>query len=950
MTSTARKQRRTSKWSLANLRTVHPGLAAVAAAFGRPADPWEGMAGARGTPSVNGADKGTLEPLERRQLMSTVTLAGGVLTVDAAGDSKLNAVVTYNAKTDKLSVAASGAARQAFPRLQIQEIRVVGSPGSDKVVLGRNIDVPANIATGDGNDVVVGGAADDTIDVGAGNDRAAGGGGADAIAGGAGDDRLSGGNGNDTLTGGDGRDVLTGDKGNDVLSGEAGNDSLWGGRGNDVLAGGAGRDRFVGGRGADTYADAGADDRGGRVDLPPAVGSGNGGSDTGGADDGTPAAGVDGATGTPADDGTIPTGGGTSADGDAGTDNGNSTDGGGATDDGSTGGAGSGGDAGGTDAGSGGTGTTGGTGSTGGAGATGGTGTTGGSTASGSTSAPQFGGTFNPALAVNAAPAPVIVFASAQQGPAGSTVHVDGLTSQLFNGDVIGAKYEWDFGDPAAAYNKLIGWNAAHTYDKVGVFTVKLTVTDAGGKSATATGTVVIVADNRKTIYVDAAAGSDAAAGLTPATAVKTLAKAVKLATDDTKILLKRGQTFNVTDTLRVTGRRVTVDAFGDAALKSPTVKKVQGLGNSMFYVSPTAVGFTAQNLILDSMWDLTSAYGDKKIPAEAFTVTADNFTVRRCAFYNINTGVQTESGPTGVLVQGNYFSKGIRAYCIWAQGKDHVYLGNTMTDSQQEHLIRADGTQGTGVTHLLVYDNDLSRPSNKKGSIELRTATWFYVSGNRIKGGTLRVGLQNVIKEKFPNWATWKTENGVLENNVTDRVFINVRPGTKHLAIRNNVVKIDDWFAIQLECIESGYDQFRKTDDVRIDHNTVVSLGTTGSFLRLHGHATNVTLTNNLYVAPNLTPTGAGTTFAVYVTDKDLGGFAKISGNVWPAVAGTAKQDGLNYVAGGPLSAGGFKTKTEWEDLPQVVGDAYYDASVTGAYQIVLGGKSAGSSVQKAA
>jgi hypothetical protein len=157
-------------------------------------------------------------------------------------------------------------------------------------------------------------------------------------------------------------------------------------------------------------------------------------------------------------------------------------------------------------------------------------------------------------------------------------------------------------------------------------------------------------------------------------------------------------------------------------------------------------------------MWDLHSVYGAQKIPAEAFTISADNATIRGCSFNNINTGVQTASGPKAVLVQDNYFSRNIRAYCIWSQGMDHVYLGNTMTGSQQEHLIRSDGTQGTGVSRVLIHDNDLSRPNNIKGSIEMRTATWFYIAGNRINGGTLRVGLQDIDKHQFPDWAKCKT------------------------------------------------------------------------------------------------------------------------------------------------------------------------------------------------
>jgi PKD repeat protein len=827
-------------------------------------------------------DRSVLEMLEGRQLLSSVTFADGVISVDAAGDPRLNVSIDPGAH-GRVRVVASGAERRSFPKLQVSAIEIVGSGGDDHIRISERVKIPTNIQAGDGNDDVVGG------------------GGADVIDGGAGDDDLRGRPGNDDIAGGAGKDLLRGDSGDDHLNGGDGNDLLVGGSGDDSLTGGAGRDQFTGRGGADVYTDRSSEDRGGRLISarpPPTVSQTPDSSDDdtdGGSDD------------TPGDG---------SSDGDgSGEDN--------------TGGTNSGGNS-------------------GGSGSSNGSGGGSNSQNGQDESAPVFGGTFDPAVATGPAPTPFIQFVSSQKGVAGHAVHVDGLSTHLFNGDAIAAKYDWDFGDAGSKYNRVIGWNAAHIYDKPGTYTVRLTVTDAGGKSATTTGTVTIAVDNRRAIYVDAA-GSDGADGASPASAVRSLARAVALAGNDTRILLKRGGTYEVSDSLRMTRRNVTVDAYGTAKA-APVVKKVRGLGNSLFYISPTASGFTAQNIALDSMWDLNSVYGDRKIPAEAFTVTADNFTVRNCSFDDINTGVQTATGPKAVLVQGNYFSKNIRAYCIWSQGTDHVYLGNTMTGSQQEHLIRSDGTQGTGVSRVLIHDNDLSRASNRKGSIEMRTATWFYISGNRINGGTLRVGLQDVDKHIFPDWASWKTENGVVENNVTQRVFINVRPGTKHLAIRNNVVRIDDNWGIQLENIEAGYDQVRKTDDVRITNNTIVSMGTSGSFLRMHGHATNITLTNNLFIAPNLKLDGSDG-FAVDVTDKDLSAFKTIQQNVWPSLAGTSRQDGVNYVGGENLAAGGFKSPIEWENLPQVKGDIYRNVAPNNdGYEIRIGGFRAGSSLQKAA
>ncbi len=67
-----------------------------------------------------------------------------------------------------------------------------------------------------------------------------------------GNDRLLSGDGNDTINGLDGNDTLISLSGTDTLNGNAGNDILIGGNGNDSLDGGADNDVLVGGDGFDT--------------------------------------------------------------------------------------------------------------------------------------------------------------------------------------------------------------------------------------------------------------------------------------------------------------------------------------------------------------------------------------------------------------------------------------------------------------------------------------------------------------------------------------------------------------------------------------------------------------------------------------------------------------------------------------------------------------------------
>ena len=145
---------------------------------------------------------------------------------------------------------------------------IVGFGGNDSILGGNDDDV---IRGDDGADLVIGGTGNDTIIGGAGNDIIAGGNDLDwlvyaelteasqavtidLVTG-----RSNGAGGADTITGieslltGAGNDSLMGDSLANMLSASAGNDTLSGGDGNDTLNGGLGNDSMAGGAGNDVF-------------------------------------------------------------------------------------------------------------------------------------------------------------------------------------------------------------------------------------------------------------------------------------------------------------------------------------------------------------------------------------------------------------------------------------------------------------------------------------------------------------------------------------------------------------------------------------------------------------------------------------------------------------------------------------------------------------------------
>lgn len=122
------------------------------------------------------------------------------------------------------------------------------------------LDDPVSMQGGDGDDLIRGGGAADTIGGGAGDDQIDAGGGDDDLDGGDGDDIIWAGEGDDTLSGGAGDDILHGQDGDDSLLGGEGDDSLFGHDDDDSLAGGAGLDTLIGGMGDDTLDGGEGDD------------------------------------------------------------------------------------------------------------------------------------------------------------------------------------------------------------------------------------------------------------------------------------------------------------------------------------------------------------------------------------------------------------------------------------------------------------------------------------------------------------------------------------------------------------------------------------------------------------------------------------------------------------------------------------------------------------------
>lgn len=518
------------------------------------------------------------------------------------------------------------------------------------------------------------------------------------------------------------------------------------------------------------------------------------------------------------------------------------------------------------------------------------------------------------------------------------TVHVSATDVPLARGTLLTSRYEWDFGDPAAAFNRLVGFNAAHTYDRPGTYLIRLKLTDETGTSATYEHRVRVEAIRNRTIFV-AENGDDRRDGASDQTPVKTLARAVALAGENTRILLRRGDRFELPATVALRKQNLLIGAYGrsvfdvfrppaPAMLPDDRPRLVWSGPRTfatMLWLDPTATDCVIEDLAFDSIY---TGDREKKGMPMGIATRSTNLTVRRCAFYNVGDGLNAATRPRGVLMQDCVAPTlaGLRSYLAWVEGTDQVYLNNFAFNSTREAILRIGNTGGQRV--LIAHNTfaNLDRThvdliDNAKNSLTVQFGSQIYVTGNLLAGGPVMIGPlgdKEGIAQK-----DWRLRDVVFEGNrVTS--FLRVNHGTERLMVRNNRIWADDRAAINVEGFNAGYN--RGSSDLHFAHNTAINFGRRGAFIDIGGRVTRVSLVNNLYAAPGLTP---GEGFCANVVDKGSHGesFAEVTGNVWAVTRPLPyTKGGVFYAWPGGFDDRGFMTLQRWNQIPQVGTDAQAD------------------------
>ncbi|HUB26805.1 MAG TPA: PKD domain-containing protein [Tepidisphaeraceae bacterium] len=528
---------------------------------------------------------------------------------------------------------------------------------------------------------------------------------------------------------------------------------------------------------------------------------------------------------------------------------------------------------------------------------------------------------------------------------AGQAMQVNAINSDLAGGTPLNTTFNWDFGDttPESQFNELQGFNAAHVYNTPGEFTVTLTVTAASGQTSSATMQVNVSDDTpMQTVYVSSS-GNDASSGLSPADPIQSLARVQQLLTQNTQVLFQDGDTFDMSSGLYVGYSNVTFASYGSGP--QPILLWTGGSADDYTMISSSSATFnlTVTGLTFDSIYN----QGADESPPSAIAPAGSDIAIVGDTFLNIDYAVNLNSAPTGVLVedcnapQVTYSGQilpagtddvtstdvtGLRDYLVWAQGQDIAIFGNTAANSTRQHIVRVGGASllniednnFTNLSRTAVDSNDIAKPT-----IDLQMGTYAFIAQNTLSDGPLCIGPLTTQPSGF--------DAAVVEDNTLEQTNVQVAPDATDVVLADNVTTLDNNAAYYVAGANSTTGWI--VSNLTITGNTAANNGQTGNFLILAGPANGITLTNNLYVAPNLVFGDNGST-PVYVSTSDgLSSFSQISGNVWPVNTSSSEVSGdENFV--GPIWLNSYVSAQQWNSQPQVEGDLFENVTLPSDYQ----------------
>lgn len=494
------------------------------------------------------------------------------------------------------------------------------------------------------------------------------------------------------------------------------------------------------------------------------------------------------------------------------------------------------------------------------------------------------------------APFSVRISPGALRGIAPCSIFFDGLASDVREGTVHDARFEWTFADPGTTRPTEIGFCAAHVFERPGSFLVSLHVTDAKGNEGYASTWIDVLPFTGTTLHVSATQGNDANDGRTPQTAVRTYDRAFALLRSAltaggrataVRVLFKRGESFSTATAwgfpVGTWDGPIWFGAYGDGAL--PIVRQT-GV-DPLVFGHDRVSGIRVTDLDLRGSYDITTRQGGVNQQLIGITGGSGHL-VHRCLVRGSDYGIALAGDPRtprSDFTISECAIEDVRSYAAYLGGDRIAVLGSRLARIADMHVLRLWYAR-----KAVVVGNELLDPSMFSGrglhALKLHAhaggsqggdpiaTDWVWVAENVLRGSTWPVTISpqnralderigNVVFER--NLVLPDEYSATLTNQMVEVVAHDV-------TIRGNVFVGSDRSPDLLAVAVEEYPLVPAPARVRVLENTFLQLAnrpvTTALLASLRGaHTEGVTLARNLVYAPNArsAPTAILATDAVF-------------------------------------------------------------------------------------
>lgn len=299
--------------------------------------------------------------------------------------------------------------------------------------------------------------------------------------------------------------------------------------------------------------------------------------------------------------------------------------------------------------------------------------------------------------------APLAVVFDATRASSGVHLPSDGRLGRL--------AYAWDFDDAASGRwstsgrprNEATGFVAGHVFERPGRYTVTLRVEQPDGTAHLYRETVTVAdpAADGWTAYYVASSGADANDGRSEAAPFRTVERALQAVGPRTRVLFRRGDTFEVGATLAFTADGpALIGAYGEGP--KPVWRFASAARRGL------QIGRRLANADLRFVdLELVGPGGDSAcLFAEAVRMSDPLFL--RLAVRNWGRGLvlsSTHEDFTGTAVVDCAFAQMSQAWGLYLGGSHAMILGNTISNPGGSHTVRIWYVCGLVMSHNVLRD-----------------------------------------------------------------------------------------------------------------------------------------------------------------------------------------------------------------------------------------------------